>query len=517
MMIYERVSMRVDLFCESGSEYGLGHFYRCLKLIILCAKIPQVSAITLHHRGDFVPKNIHSLLPCKESSVSIDFKHYEWLATQPENLDMVFIDSYQADIRFYHQMSYHAKVLICLDDEFKDIYPSNSYILNGTPNAQFYYPKNQQILAGAPYALLPLVSETEKQKPRQPPTQILITMGGVDSSNFTQKLLDEWDKNPPPFSESHLSIVLGGGYPHTLHIPSSLQDSVEVHFDLSPAQFIATATQCHLAISAGGGSMIELIALKIPSIILQTASNQAFQIAQWASIGAIIPAQNVKEIITLLPTLQSAYDDISSRLDEIQIGSQLLPTLQQIAQEIETQYTQESYIPHNMSNRLESIDFTTLSEKDSDFVLTMRNHPQIAPWMYSNAVSKESHLQFIANLYDDKAKRYWLLKLEGEIIGVGSLTRINFLHRHAYIGIYKNPFSSLPYKGKQILNFLESQAFDVLNLHTLHLEVLAINKQAIAFYENMGYIKEGILNEFIRRDNRYYDVILMYKKSIRNP
>ncbi|TLD82274.1 UDP-4-amino-4,6-dideoxy-N-acetyl-beta-L-altrosamine N-acetyltransferase [Helicobacter sp. MIT 05-5293] len=174
-------------------------------------------------------------------------------------------------------------------------------------------------------------------------------------------------------------------------------------------------------------------------------------------------------------------------------------------------------MPHNTPNCLESIDFTALNEDDSAFVLSMRNHPQIAPWMYSNAVSKESHLQFIANLRDDKTKRYWLLKREGEIIGVGSLTRINLTHKHAYIGIYKNPFSPLPHKGKQILDFLQYQAFDVLNLHTLHLEVLAINKQAITFYENMGYIKEGILNEFIHRDNRYYDVVLMYKKSIRNP
>ena len=498
--------MRVDLFCESGSEYGLGHFYRCLKLIALCVKIPQVSAITLHHRGDFILKDIDSLLPCAaQYYLPIEFKHYEWLATQPESLDMVFIDSYEADIRFYHQMSYHAKALICLDDEFRDVYPSHSYILNGTPNAQIHYNKNDKILAGEQYALLPLDLSSKKQPPKTPPLQILITMGGVDSANHTQALLDALSENSHLLSESYLHLILGGGYLHTLQIPLSLESQVKIHHDLSPSDFIATASQCHIAISAGGGSMIELIALQIPSIIIQTAPNQTFQVTQWASIGAIMPAQNIAQVLSLLPILQSSYNQMHSRLCQIQMGTYLLNALQDIAQTIQTPYQIQK--SPNASFSLEARDFTTLNETEKELVFSMRNHPQITPWMYSNTISKESHLNFLNKLHEDKTRQYWLVKSQEEAIGVGSLTRINFTHKHAYIGIYKNPFSSLPHKGRQILTFLQTQAFDVLGLHTLHLEVLETNTRAIRFYENMGYTKEGILSEFIYKDSRYYNVI----------
>ena len=148
----------------------------------------------------------------------------------------------------------------------------------------------------------------------------------------------------------------------------------------------------------------------------------------------------------------------------------------------------------------------------------MRNHPEIAKWMYATHISPESHTAFLANLANDNTRRYWLLQENDEYIGVGSLTRINLTHRHAFIGIYKNVDSNILRKGAKILKFLESYAFNELGLHTLHLEVLEHNTQAIAFYEKMGYTKEGILHDFIReiKDSQsiYHNVILMYKERV---
>ncbi len=132
-------------------------------------------------------------------------------------------------------------------------------------------------------------------------------------------------------------------------------------------------------------------------------------------------------------------------------------------------------------NSLIALPFTHLTQEESEIVLSMRNHKQVAQWMYSSYITPASHKAFLAHLTNDTSKQYWLFKSNDEYIGVGSLTRINPAHKHAFIGIYTNPLCDKNSKGAQILSFLESYAMRNLTLHTLHLEVLIHNERAIKF------------------------------------
>jgi RimJ/RimL family protein N-acetyltransferase len=51
-------------------------------------------------------------------------------------------------------------------------------------------------------------------------------------------------------------------------------------------------------------------------------------------------------------------------------------------------------------------------------------------------------------------------------------------------------------------------AFHEINLHRLQLTVFAYNERAIASYERLGFVREGVFREFINHDGRRYDMIL---------
>ncbi|TLD96837.1 UDP-4-amino-4,6-dideoxy-N-acetyl-beta-L-altrosamine N-acetyltransferase [Helicobacter jaachi] len=540
--------MRVDIFCESGSQYGLGHFYRCLKLLAICATLPCVRAITLHNRGDFAPTSLEAFLPDSlfaTESKHIESKHYEWLSTLPEMLDIAIVDSYEAQEWFYHRLTHHAKALICLDDTLRDVYPPKSYILNPTPHAmehfasKIYKARGYHLWCGEAYMIMPILpilnnkmSDTSgvneaSENCLDSIKHIFVSFGGVDSTNLSQALLTQLDSMTLD-SVIHFHIVLGAGYAFNLHIPTSLNAhtniQVSIYKALAPYDFLNLAASCDYAISAGGGSMLELIALKIPSIIIESALNQHFQITQWAQKEAIYAADSISSALktlrawlapngqdTQIPTKKAtqniaqkaALERIEHTLLYISLGTKLPLALKHL-------------ICAKDTGALQAINFCDLNTNQSALVLSMRNHPQVARYMYMQAISQNAHNEFLAQLKSEKTKIYWLFQKDSEYIGVGSLSRINLAHKHAFIGIYANPLSQLSHKGAQILSFMESYAFGQLGLHTLHIEVLYDNERAIRFYTRMGYVEQGRLHHFIARKEGgklvYSDVILMYKE-----
>lgn len=515
--------MRIDIFCESGESYGLGHFYRSLKLIALLSKLPYIHAITLHNRGDYTQPPLKTLLDSTPLHIELECKNYEWLSTQPEMLELAIVDSYETQEWFYHRLAQHSKALICLDDTLRDVYPKDCYILNPTPDSALHFKGYSHLWCGEEYMILPhyiefqqLESKHSKPTTHKQNKQVFVNFGGADSNNLSQSFIDLLaDLLAHQLGQYQFHLVLGGGYRHKIAIPKPIENAISIYHNLPPSEFLHLASICDYALSAGGGSMLELLRLKIPSIILQTASNQAFHIEQWQKKGVIYHA---KDLLSALETLKSWQENppkiLEQNLNNLSLGTKLESALLSLIQNLSKPHS----TPQHLTQKLNALPFPKLSSKQSQAVLQMRNHPNIAKWMYAAHISPESHTAFLANLANDNTKRYWLLEENDEYIGVGSLTRINLAHRHAFIGIYKNVDSRISHKGAKILHFLESYAFNELNLRTLHLEVLEHNTQAIAFYKKMGYTEEGILHDFIReiKDSKsiYHNVILMYKERV---
>lgn len=157
-------------------------------------------------------------------------------------------------------------------------------------------------------------------------------------------------------------------------------------------------------------------------------------------------------------------------------------------------------------------NFVSLSSDEVEFVRNCRNHDEVRKWMYSdNIISSWDHINFINTLKENNKNYYWLVKMEEKAIGVISLTRIDFQNRNAYLGIYANPFTLLRGKGELLIKCIQKLAFDYAKLHTLKIEVMDTNDKATKFYKKVGFSEEGRLKEFVFRDGKWHDMVVMGK------
>ena len=161
------------------------------------------------------------------------------------------------------------------------------------------------------------------------------------------------------------------------------------------------------------------------------------------------------------------------------------------------------------------INFINLTKEQHNIVLSMRNDPSILKWMYSEHIIKlDEHLKFIKNLKNDKSNHYWLVRDSlGNYIGVISINKLHTENKNAYLGIYANPSLKTKGLGNILIDCLKYIAFSVFKLHTLKLEVFESNEKAIKFYERNGFIREGLLKEFVCINNLWINVVVMGIKN----
>jgi len=157
------------------------------------------------------------------------------------------------------------------------------------------------------------------------------------------------------------------------------------------------------------------------------------------------------------------------------------------------------------------INFLNLDKKEKEMVRNWRNHHDIRRWMYSNdIISRGEHIKFIKGLKEDNKNFYWLVKnKDGRCVGIIYLNRVDFNNKNAFLGIYSNPDCKLSGVGHLLIKCLKKLAFDTVQLHTLKLEVISNNKKAISFYQKSGFSEEGQLKEFVSRDKKWDDMVIM--------
>lgn len=180
------------------------------------------------------------------------------------------------------------------------------------------------------------------------------------------------------------------------------------------------------------------------------------------------------------------------------------------------------------------ISFCRLDPENSEQIRSWRNHESIRQWMYTDhIISVEEHLKFLESLKTDDNNFLYMAVHEANLgviptmggispksqggrmlLGVISLNRVNFTHRHAYIGIYGNPESTVKGIGKLLMACLTRLAFEKAGFHTLRAEVLADNERAVNLYKRTGFVEEGRLRHYVFKQGEWKDVSVM---SLLNP
>lgn len=160
-------------------------------------------------------------------------------------------------------------------------------------------------------------------------------------------------------------------------------------------------------------------------------------------------------------------------------------------------------------------NFVNLKGLDSELVRKWRNNKAVRKWMYCDKIiSFSEHRNYLKKLKGDQNKIYWLVKNKNlGYLGVISLVRVDRLNKNAYLGIYADPAKENSGAGEELMKCLKNAAFKVMRLHTLKLEVLQSNRHAESFFKKAGFKIEGRLKEFVRKDGKWLDAVVMGLKN----
>ena len=297
--------LKAVIFTEAGKNYGLGHLSRCIALKSYLESADFV--VEIYNRGDYESANA---------------KNIKWLENPLPLLKgahLVVVDSYYADYEFYDFMIKSAKICVALDDFSRIRYPKDAIILNPALNAKRLYGDDikNELFAGIEYGLLREEFRTKEPKTiNKEISKVLITLGGNDFANNTQKVLDAVQKE---LSYAQISIVLPRYYE-----PLNYGFDTQIYANLSARELKDLMLESDLIISGGGVTAVEVQSTRTPSIALEIAPNQSYQLRQWQKVGLRI-AQNPLALKSLIKSLIKLKDrnKVYNLLNKIAIGAEL--------------------------------------------------------------------------------------------------------------------------------------------------------------------------------------------------
>ena len=126
-----------------------------------------------------------------------------------------------------------------------------------------------------------------------------------------------------------------------------------------------------------------------------------------------------------------------------------------------------------------------------------------------NSVGEKEYLESSTKI--ESSRHFDIVELNTDkLIGTISLENINWIERSAVFGIF---IGDEEYRGdrygQESINLILEYGFKYLNLHSIRLDLLAINERAHKCYRNCGFKDTGRAREEIFLNGKYYDKLHM--------
>lgn len=156
-----------------------------------------------------------------------------------------------------------------------------------------------------------------------------------------------------------------------------------------------------------------------------------------------------------------------------------------------------------------SVALRPLVEADGPHVLAWRNAPEVARWMYSDhAIGAVEHARWLQGALSLPDRRYWIIELEGEGVGLANLARIDAAASRCEWAFY---LASPAVRGRGVGAAVEylvlRHVFEALTLNKLWCEVLAENVGVVRLHERFGFTREALLRDHVRKAGVFCDVV----------
>lgn len=192
-------------------------------------------------------------------------------------INIIFFEITERSLKDYSKVTNKVKkASVCFDGSItNDIDLVVNWDVDGNNLFDTKRYTNTKFLLGPSYAILPLNFDFKKIASRnfsQKPETLLITMGGADDLNFTQKVIDVLVQNRISLK---LKVIIGSGYKYRDDLETSLKkSSIQFEINQNVTNMFEEYMHCDIAVSAGGLTSFELVATGTPAIIIATYEHQ---------------------------------------------------------------------------------------------------------------------------------------------------------------------------------------------------------------------------------------------------
>ena len=164
-----------------------------------------------------------------------------------------------------------------------------------------------------------------------------------------------------------------------------------------------------------------------------------------------------------------------------------------------------------MSETAGAVTLRPIGLEDMTRILAWRNTPEVSAYMYTDhRISDAEHARWFAGAMTDETKRYWVIELDGEPVGLANLYDIQAPQKRAYWAFY---LADDRVRGKGVGSaterFVMRHVFEELNLDKLCCEVLASNDGVVKMHQRYGFQVDGVLRRHVIKAGERVDVVTM--------
>lgn len=158
-----------------------------------------------------------------------------------------------------------------------------------------------------------------------------------------------------------------------------------------------------------------------------------------------------------------------------------------------------------------NVKFCKIKKENLEMIRNWRNSPEISKYMYTNDyITKDHQKKWFQRIKDDATRKYWIIKVDDNYVGVVNLYNIDMRNKRCYWAYY---LAHPSVRGKGIGRLIElnilNYVFEVLFLNKLCCEVFTFNELVIKIHQKYGSKIEGNFRKHIYKDNRFHDIVCM--------
>ena len=300
--------------CDGGPELGMGHLMRCRALAAEFAALGWNCAFA-------VTKATAALLADATTIVvpaGLDGARAVAESTTP--FDCLVVDHYGLDANFETAARGRTPVVLVIDDLADRPHACDVLIDPNPGRTEADYaglvPRHARFLLGPQYALLrrEFVERrpAEERPPRRQAGRLLITFGGADPDNMSERALQALQHLSPTTIQT--TLVIGPANRHRERL-TALANRLGVQVAIDPPDLAALMLQADMAIASASTSCWELACLGVPGLLVVTADNQrpTARAAQQAGTAVVLGGSDHLDAQSLAAAIASLASDEASR------------------------------------------------------------------------------------------------------------------------------------------------------------------------------------------------------------